>query len=159
MRLAFIFICVFSTIDVLGCTCRDRKKSQMIKDADFAVEVKVVDVFQRQNAPGSHSADVRVKIVKLIKGKITTTDIVIISSAAGPCAEEFVIGEKYLVTGSDRIFDYFDREQWNEMIQEEDSVDAEYPNLPVTERYDKYIKRISGDSSVIFTDMCSILHY
>src|SRR5687767_12125205 len=119
MRLAFIFLCLLSAIDVLGCACRTLKKNQMIRDADFAVEVKVVDVFQRQNAPGPHTADVRVKIEKLIKGKIKTTDIVIISSASGPCAEEFVIGKKYLVTGSDQIFDYYDREQWNKMIQEE----------------------------------------
>jgi hypothetical protein len=164
MRILILTICLFCAVDSLGCSCSNKKKRKLIKHSDFAVMVEVIEAFHRENYPiFDLKFDVKVRVLKFIKGKIARTDIVIISSVSGSCAEDFLIGKKYLVTGSNRIFDYLEPADLKsqDVTQDDNSpeINTDYTNLPRIEPYSNYIKRISGDFPVIFTDMCGVIRY
>jgi hypothetical protein len=108
MRYLLIFFFHFLTVTSYACVCSELKEKQLIDKAEYAFIGEVISnvylnsdtvVARLLQNEGKLRYDAWVKVSKVLKGKITDTEVLVISGLSGSCQIELIPGRRYLITG------------------------------------------------------------
>lgn len=107
MRLITTLCLLTLTLNGLACTCDfGLKDKDLIKRADYAFIGEVISnvslhpdsIVGMLLAEKGIKADAIIRVKRTLKGVLTTSEILVISSG-NSCATEFTLGNSYLITG------------------------------------------------------------
>ena len=167
MRQTLILLLTLLSAETFSCTCADNvTDKQLIDNSDYAFIGEVIKSVYKDLVTGvtSYQNDIRpdakVKVIKVLKGKIKDTEIIVISSESPSCEINLIPGRRYLITGKAtpiklRPLDTSEIELPPTDIDTNatnDTLKFEHTNYKTK---GQWIKELQGKSFVVFTDVCS----
>ncbi|WP_276371812.1 hypothetical protein [Chryseolinea sp. H1M3-3] len=109
-RIILLTFLVFLTFKSKCCTCDpELKEKDLVRNSEYAfIGEAISNIYKDEWTKRSHEErglkmDAIVRVMKVLKGKMVSQEVIVISSESSSCQINLVPWKRYLITGSNKL--------------------------------------------------------